>query len=146
MLLAQLPAINAALNATASVLLIFAYSAIRQKNILLHRRLMIAACCVSFVFLLLYILHKWYLWSATGSYNTHFSGSGLWRILYFVVLLTHVVFAAFLPLLVSLSLWRGLSSKFDKHRQIAKITFPIWLYVSLTGVLVYFMLYHWFAV
>lgn len=145
MILEHLPAVNAMLNATAAVLLLFAYRAIRRKNIRLHRSLMISAFCVSIAFLLVYLVHKWYLWSIFGSYNTHFTGTGGWRVLYFVILITHVSLAATIPILASITLKLGLDMKADKHRRIAKITLPIWLYVSLTGILTYFMLYQWFT-
>lgn len=143
--LALLPAINATLNAIATVLLLTAYRAIRQKKIRLHRGLMLGSFCVSMVFLALYLLHKWLLWKATGAFNTHFTGTGIWRPLYFILLISHVSLAATVPVLAVITLFRGLKMKVEKHRKIAKITFPIWLYVSITGVLVYFMLYQWFA-
>ncbi len=143
--LALLPAINATLNAFATILLVSAYRAIKQKKIRLHRALMLSAFCVSMAFLALYLLHKWLLWNATGSFNTHFTGTGFWRTFYFVLLVSHVVLAATIPVLSVITLFLGLKMKVEKHRKIAKITFPIWLYVSATGVLVYFMLYQWFA-
>jgi uncharacterized membrane protein YozB (DUF420 family) len=143
--LGQLPVVNAMLNTIATLLLLSAYAAIRRKNVRLHRWLMLSAFCVSVAFLTLYLVHKWYLWSLTGSYNTYFSGVGWWRTLYFVVLITHVLLAVVLPVLASITLFRGLNMKIDKHRFIAKITLPVWLYVSVTGVVVYFMLYQWFA-
>lgn len=143
--LALLPAINATLNAVATVLLITAYRAILRKKIRVHRGLMLGAFCVSMVFLALYLVHKWLLWKVTGSFNTHFTGTGIWRTLYFILLISHVTLAATVPVLSVITLFRGLKMKVEKHRKIAKITFPIWLYVSVTGVLVYFMLYQWFT-
>ena len=105
---------------------------------------MILAFVVSVVFLVCYLLHKYLLFVNTGSYNTTFSGEGMWRFIYFTILITHVILAAFVPVLALLTIRRGLVMNVEKHRKIAKITYPIWMYVSVTGVIVYFMLYHFF--
>ncbi len=140
----QLPALNAMLNALSTVLLLRGYSLIRSKQIEQHRRFMIAAFVVSIVFLACYLLHKWHLYTTTGAYNTTFSGTGVWRVLYLVLLFTHVTLAATVPVLALITINRGLNMRVDLHKKIAKITLPIWLYVSVTGVIVYFMLYQWF--
>jgi len=89
-------------------------------------------------------LHKWHLYTTTGAYNTTFSGTGVWRVLYLVLLFTHVTLAATVPVLALITINRGLNMRVELHKKIAKITLPIWLYVSVTGVIVYFMLYQWF--
>ena len=140
----QLPAMNAALNAVSTVLLLTGFRFIKQKRIPQHRAMMVSAFIVSMLLLAGYLLHKWHLYETTGSYNTTFQGEGVWRIMYFVVLISHILLAATVPFLAVITLFRGLKMNVAKHRRIAKITFPIWLYVSVTGVLVYFMLYQWF--
>jgi len=140
-----LPAINATLNAVSTVLLLLGYKFIRERNIEKHRRVMITAFVISVVFLACYLLHKWLLFQATGSFNTAFQGQGAWRAVYFTILITHVTLAACVPVLAIITIRRGLAMRIDPHRRIAKVTLPIWLYVSVTGVIVYFMLYHWFA-
>lgn len=142
----QLPVLNAVLNAISTVLLLTGYRLIRAKKIQQHRTVMITAFCVSSAFLASYLLHKWHLWETTGSYNTLFAGQGVWRPIYFSVLITHVALAITVPVLAIITIGRGLKMNVVMHRRIARITLPIWLYVSVTGVLVYFMLYQWFAV
>ena len=135
MTLSDLPALNASLNATAAVLLVVGYVLIRRGHVRRHRAVMIAACVVSAMFLASYLVYH----AGTGS--RPFPGQGPVRVVYFAILLTHVVLAAaVLPLaLITLSL--GLRARFDRHMAIARWTFPIWLYVSITGVIVYLMLY-----
>lgn len=135
MTLADLPALNAALNATAAVLLIVGYTLIRRGRIPQHRRVMIAAFCTSVLFLISYLVYHAHVGSK------HFPGHGLVRGVYLAILLTHTVLAAAVPPLALVTLWRGLSARYDRHRRIARWTLPIWLYVSVTGVVVYLMLY-----
>lgn len=144
-MLDQLPALNASLNAVSTVLLVLGLRHIKAKRIEQHRAMMLSAFVVSIVFLLCYLLHKWHLYTSTGTYNTAFQGQGMWRPIYFTLLISHVVLAATVPVLASITLFRGLKMRVERHRAIAKVTFPVWLYVSVTGVLVYFMLYQWFA-
>ncbi len=139
-----LPTINATLNSISVILLILGFREIKKKNIATHKKIMIAAFVVSVIFLICYLLHKYFLYVNTGSYNTTFSGEGIWRYIYFSILITHVILAAFVPVLAILTIRRGLQMDVEKHRKIAKITYPIWMYVSVTGVIVYFMLYHIF--
>lgn len=106
---------------------------------------MITAFILSIVFLGCYVLHKWHLVATTGSMNTAFRGTGAIRPVYFTLLITHVLLAATVPVLASITLFRGLKMDVIRHRRIARITLPVWLYVSVTGVIVYFMLYQWFA-
>lgn len=135
MSLSDLPALNATLNATSAVLLISGYLFIRRGHVRRHRACMIAACVVSALFLVSYVIYH----ANVGS--KPFPGQGPIRAVYFVILLTHIVLAAAVVPLVLITLARGLRARFDRHVAIARWTLPIWLYVSVTGVLVYLMLY-----
>ena len=132
----DLPTLNAALNATSAVLLTLGYRFIRRREIGAHRACMLAAFGVSVVFLVSYVTYH----VQVGS--VHFPGTGLIRGLYFAILLTHTILAALVPPLAVVTLTRALRGQFDRHRRLARWTFPIWLYVSVTGVVVYVMLYH----
>jgi uncharacterized membrane protein YozB (DUF420 family) len=132
----DLPSVNAALNATAAVLLVWGYTLIRRKRIQTHRKVMLAAFATSSVFLICYIVYH----VKVGS--VHFPKTGAIRTVYFSILGTHTLLAATVPVLAIITLNRGLGQRFDKHRKIARWTLPIWLYVSVTGVVVYLMLYH----
>lgn len=131
-----LPSINAFLNATAAVLLVWGYLLIRRKRIQTHRKVMTAAFVTSCLFLVCYVVYH----AQVGS--KHFPHTGALRTVYLSILGTHTVLAATVPVLAIITLRRGLAKRFDKHRRIAKWTLPIWLYVSVTGVIVYLMLYH----
>jgi uncharacterized membrane protein YozB (DUF420 family) len=133
---AILPSVNAVLNAIAAVLLVWGYTLIRRKRIEKHRKVMIAAFVVSSLFLVCYLVDH-YLAGIV-----RFRGTGLARTVYLSILGTHTVLAAAVPVLAIITLSRGLSKRFDRHRAIARWTLPIWLYVSVTGVVVYVMLYH----
>jgi uncharacterized membrane protein YozB (DUF420 family) len=133
--LSDLPALNAILNATAAILLVIGYSLIRAGRIRQHRAVMITACAVSTLFLTSYVIYH----ANVGS--KRFPGQGPIRLVYFTILLTHVVLAAAIVPLALITLLRGLRGRFDRHVAIARWTFPIWLYVSVTGVVVYLMLY-----
>ena len=135
MTLSDLPALNASLNATAGVLLVIGFTLIRRGRIRQHRAVMISACAVSTLFLTSYVIYH----ANIGS--RPFQGQGPIRIVYFSILITHVVLAAAVLPLAIITLSRGLRSRFDRHIAIARWTFPIWLYVSVTGVIVYLMLY-----
>jgi putative membrane protein len=132
---ADLPAVNATLNAAAAILLTVGYILIRRGRIAQHRAVMLTAFCTSVLFLTSYVVYH----AHAGS--KHFAGQGPIRLVYFGVLLTHTVLAATVPVLAIITLSRGLSARYDRHRAIARWTLPIWLYVSVTGVVVYFMLY-----
>ncbi len=132
----DLPSINAALNATAALLLIWGYMLIRRKRIHAHRKVMLAAFATSSLFLICYIVYH----AQVGS--VHFPKTGAIRTVYFTILITHTMLAATVPILAIITLRRGLTGRIDKHRKIARWTLPIWLYVSVTGVVVYLMLYH----
>ncbi len=131
----DLPAVNATLNATATCLLLYAYRLIRAGKREQHKKVMLAAVAVSALFLVCYLVYH----AEVGS--VPFQKQGLIRTVYFAILISHVILAAFVPVLAGVTLWRAYKGRFDRHRAIAKITFPIWLYVSVTGVLVYLMLY-----
>ena len=131
----DLPAVNATLNATSGVLLIVAYLLIRARRVEPHRRVMIAAFTTSSLFLICYLVYH----AQVGS--VPFTRQGLVRRLYFTILITHVTLAATVLPLAIITLTRGLKGRYPRHRAIARWTFPIWLYVSVTGVLVYVLLY-----
>ena len=135
MTVSDLPALNAALNATCAVLLVIGWTLIKRGRIRQHRAVMIAAVSTSALFLISYLIYH----AQVGS--VRFTGTGAIRTVYFTVLLTHTVLAAVIVPMVLITLSRGLSGKYDPHRRIARWTMPIWLYVSVTGVIVYLMLY-----
>jgi putative membrane protein len=135
-LLSLLPTLNAALNATSTVLLIVARRFIRRGRIDAHRRTMIAAFVTSCLFLVSYVVYH----AQIGS--RPFPGRGPIRVIYFTILITHVVLAAVIVPLVLVTLRRGLHRDDARHRAIARWTWPLWLYVSVTGVIIYGMLYH----
>lgn len=134
------PVINASLNGASTVLLLVGRWFISQRRIAAHRATMITAVVTSALFLTSYL----YYHAHVGS--VHFQGTGWSRPLYFTLLISHVLLAVVIVPMVLITLTRALRERFDRHRAIARWTFPLWLYVSVTGVLVYFMLYHWFAV
>jgi uncharacterized membrane protein YozB (DUF420 family) len=131
----DLPAVNATLNAIATVLLLIAYSFIRRRKIEAHRRTMLIAFGVSCVFLVCYLVYHYNVGSVK------FDKPGWVRTVYLVILLTHTVLAATVPFLAVITLRLGLKRQDARHRKIARWTFPIWLYVSVTGVVVYVLLY-----
>ena len=139
------PAVNATLNGTCAVLLLIGRRLIAQKRRQQHRAVMIAAVITSSLFLICYITYHALLQIYAHGAITRFQGTGLSRPVYFSILLSHTILAVVTVPLVLVTLSRGLRERFDKHRAIARWTFPIWLYVSVTGVLIYFMLYHWFT-
>jgi putative membrane protein len=132
----DLPSVNATLNATAAILLIWGYMLIRRKRIQTHRKVMIAAFITSSLFLICYVVYH----VQVGS--VRFPHTGPLRTLYLSILTTHTMLALTVPVLAIITLSRALRGRFDKHRRIARWTLPIWLYVSVTGVVVYLMLYH----
>ena len=131
-----LPTVNAALNAIAAVLLVWGYTLIRRKRVQTHRKVMPAAFATSCVFLVCYLIYHF------QAGVVRFPRTGAIRTVYLSILGTHTVLAAAVPVLAIITLRRGLTARYDKHRRIAHWTLPIWLYVSVTGVVVYFMLYH----
>jgi uncharacterized membrane protein YozB (DUF420 family) len=135
MTVTDLPALNASLNAISTVLLLTGYVFIRRGDRRRHKACMLAALTTSAMFLTSYVIYH----AQVGS--VPFKGTGWIRTVYFAVLIPHVILAAAIvpPILITAS--RGLSAKYDKHRRIARWTLPLWLYVSVTGVIVYLMLY-----
>jgi len=137
------PAVNASLNALSGVFLLTAYVFIKQKKIATHRRFMLAACTTSLLFLASYVTYH-YLKHLQGAAMTKFAGTGGWRTLYLTILTSHTILAVTIVPLAILSVYNGLKMRVPQHRRVARWTFPLWMYVSVTGVLVYFFLYHWF--
>lgn len=133
--ISYLPHVNACLNGTSAILLFSGYSFIRARNVLAHRACQIAALCVSLLFLASYLTYHYH----HGS--TRFLGTGLVRPIYFTVLMSHTILAIVIVPLVILTFYRAFRGDFSRHRRIARITLPLWLYVSITGVIVYLMLY-----
>jgi uncharacterized membrane protein YozB (DUF420 family) len=131
----QLPALNASLNALAGTLLAVGYAMIRAKRVAAHRACMLAAFGASTLFLISYLVYH----ANVGS--RPFPGQGLIRLVYFTILITHVALAAVILPLALLTLRRGLAAQYERHVRIARWTFPIWIYVSVTGVVIYLMLY-----
>jgi uncharacterized membrane protein YozB (DUF420 family) len=132
---ALLPSINALLNGTAAILLICGYTLIRRKRIDAHRRVMLTAFTVSCLFLVCYLVYHYEVGHVV------YQKTGIIRSVYLTLLTSHTVLAAAVPFLAVITLRRGLAARFDCHRRIARWTLPIWLYVSVTGVVVYLMLY-----
>lgn len=135
MSISDLPALNAILNATSAVFLISGYVLIRRGRVLPHKRCMISALVCSAFFLTSYVIYH----ANVGS--RPFTGTGVARVIYFAILVTHVVLAAAILPLALMTAARGLRSQFDRHVRIARWTLPLWLYVSVTGVIIYLMLY-----
>jgi uncharacterized membrane protein YozB (DUF420 family) len=133
------PAINATLNGASAVLLLIGRNFIKRGRMATHRAFMIAAVTTSTLFLISYL----YYHAHVGS--VRFQGQGWTRPVYFTILISHTILAAAIVPLVIITLSRALRGRFDRHRAIARWTFPLWLYVSVTGVVIYFMLYHWFT-
>ena len=131
----KLPHLNALLNATSGLLLLAGFYFISRRRITAHLRSMTAALVVSIIFLISYLFYHFH----HGS--TRFTGQGLVRPIYFFILLTHTILAAVIVPLIIVTLGRAWRGDFGRHRRIARITFPLWLYVSVTGVIVYLMLY-----
>jgi uncharacterized membrane protein YozB (DUF420 family) len=134
--LAALPTLNAVLNASAAVALLAGFVAIRQRRVAVHRACMLTAVALSVLFLASYLTYH----AQVGS--RPYLGGGWLRAVYFAILLTHTVLAVLIVPMVGTTLYRALRAQFTRHAGLARITYPIWLYVSVTGVVVYWMLYH----
>ncbi|MBS1272547.1 MAG: hypothetical protein MAGBODY4_01693 [Candidatus Marinimicrobia bacterium] len=132
----MLPAVNATLNGISAVLLTIGYILIRNGKWRIHKKVMLTAFGVSILFLISYLIYH------ANAGSTPFTGEGWVRPVYFAILITHIILAAVIVPLALITLFRGLRERFDKHRKIARWTLPIWLYVSVTGVIIYVMLYH----
>jgi len=137
---ADLPALNAGLNATATLLLVAGFLFIKAERKIAHRNCMAGAFLVSCVFLVTYVLHK----ILVHGVHTPFAGQGIWRAIYYPMLASHVILAMVIVPLILVTMTHAIRARYDRHRAWARWTFPLWLYVSVTGVLVYFMLYQWF--
>jgi uncharacterized membrane protein YozB (DUF420 family) len=135
-----LPAVNASLNATSGICLFIGWRLIKQRRIAAHRRFMLAACTASLVFLALYVLNHYLRHGVV----TKFTAAGIIRPIYFAILISHTILAITIVPLAIVTVRNGLKMRVQQHRRIARITFPMWMYVSITGVLVYFFLYQWF--
>ena len=136
----DLPALNAGLNATATVLLLAGFAFIKSDRKIAHRNCMATAFVVSCVFLTTYVLHK----ILVHGVHTPFGGAGAWKTFYYCMLTSHVILAIVIVPLILVTISHAVRARYDRHRAWARWTLPIWLYVSVTGVLVYFMLYQWF--
>ncbi len=132
----DLPTLNALLNTTSAVLLVSGYRLIRQGRRDAHKKAMTAALAVSALFLASYLVYH----AQVGSVK--FQKTGWIRPVYFSILLSHTILAACVAPMALVTVWRAWKGRFDKHRRLARITLPLWLYVSVTGVIVYLMLYH----
>lgn len=128
-----LPRLNAIINATCTILLITSFYFIKRKNIRVHKILNVSALILSSLFLVSYIIFH------SAGHETKFGGEGSIRYLYFFILITHIIFAAIVLPLILLSFYRGMKMQVEKHRKLVRWTFPLWLYVTITGVLVYLM-------
>lgn len=133
-LIERLPLANATINGTTAVLLVAGFLAIKSKRIVLHRRIMTASLVLSVMFLLCYVTYH------STHESTPFGGVGTIRSVYYFILTSHIVLSAVIVPMVLFSYTRALSQRFDKHRRLARITLPIWLYVAITGVVVYVMI------
>ncbi|MGH0032735.1 MAG: DUF420 domain-containing protein [Myxococcota bacterium] len=132
-----LPAVNACLNATAGVLLVWGRRLARRREIARHRRVMLGAFAVSSLFLAFYLAHK----VSRNFENTTFHAEGLAKAAYLLLLASHVVLATAVPFLAIALIALGLRERFETHRRLARVAWPIWMYVSVTGVLIYVLLY-----
>lgn len=138
-----LPAVNASLNALATGLLLAGFMAIRQRRQQFHKRLMVTAFAVSTLFLACYLVYHFELHQHTGEAGRKFLGQGWIRPVYYFILISHVLLAMLVAVLAPVTLAWGWMQHWDRHRRWAKLTFPLWLYVSVTGVVIYGLLYHW---
>ena len=135
----SLPTLNACLNGTATILLTAGFIFIKNGREKSHRACMISAFAVSVIFLFFYVLHKWLVQGV----HTPFGGEGTWRSIYYTMLVTHIILAILIVPLVLTTLSLAIRGKRDRHKSWARWTFPIWYYVSVTGVLIYLFLYVW---
>lgn len=134
----MLPTLNASLNALSALLLLIGYILVRRRKLDAHRNVMLAACVTSTLFLISYLIYH----ALVGS--VRFTGQGWVRSLYFSILLSHTILATAVVPLAIYSVVKGLGGKFEQHRRVSRWTFPVWMYVSVTGVLVYLFLYQWY--
>ncbi|MDX1969357.1 MAG: DUF420 domain-containing protein [Planctomycetaceae bacterium] len=140
---ARLPAVNASLNGLATILLIAGYIAIKRGDRNAHRNIMLTAFGTSVAFLMCYLTYHYALHHYTGESGKKFTGTGLIRPVYFTILISHVLLAVPVAVLACVTIYRGLRGQWQQHRRIARLTYPLWLYVAITGVVIYGLLYHW---
>jgi len=140
---AALPAVNASLNAVATVLLLTGYARIRRGRVREHALAMVGAFVTSVVFLVCYLTYHAALHHYTGLSGRKFLGTGWIRPVYFAILISHVVLAVPVAVMALVTLFRAWRQDWIRHRRLARVTFPIWVYVSVTGVIIYGLLYHW---
>jgi uncharacterized membrane protein YozB (DUF420 family) len=139
MTIQDLPTLNASLNSIAAFLLLSGYIAIKKNKKILHRNFMISALVVSAVFLTSYLIYHYHVPSKK------FPDLGWIKTVYLLILVPHIILAAVMVPMILKTFWHAYRQDWEKHKKIARLTFPIWMYVSVTGVIVYFMLYHWFV-
>lgn len=135
----DLPGLNASLNSVAAVLLLCGYISIKFDKRELHKYLMSMALLVSMAFLTSYLIYHFHVPSKK------FPDIGLIKSLYLLILIPHIILAAAMVPMILKTFWHAFRGEWEKHRKIARLTFPIWMFVSITGVIIYFMLYHWYA-
>ena len=140
MSVSDLPALNAGLNAISTLLLLAGFVFIKSERKIAHRNCMVGAFSVSCVFLITYVLHK----ILVKGVHTPFGGEGFLKPLYYGMLISHIILAIVIVPLILVTMSHAIKGRFEKHRAWARWTFPLWFYVSVTGVLIYFMLYQWF--
>lgn len=135
----DLPTLNASLNFVAGMLLLSGYIAIKKNQKIIHRNFMISALLVSAAFLTSYLIYHYHVPSKK------FPDIGFMKTIYLLILVPHIILAAVMVPMILKTFWHAYKQDWEKHKKIAKVTFPIWMYVSVTGVIIYFMLYHWYA-
>jgi uncharacterized membrane protein YozB (DUF420 family) len=140
----DLPTINASLNGLSAVFLTIGYILIKRGRKDAHRNCMVAALITSTIFLVCYVTYHELLRRTTGSHGTPFSGQGIIRTVYFTILISHIILAvAIVPMVITTVVY-AIRKRWESHKRVARWTWPIWMYVSVTGVIVYVMLYHLF--
>ena len=140
MSVSDLPALNATLNSISTLLLAAGFVFIKSERKTAHRNCMVGAFIVSCIFLVCYVLHK----ILVQGVHTPFGGEGFWRAFYYGMLISHIILAIAIVPLILVTMAHAIKGRFERHRAWARWTFPLWFYVSVTGVLIYFMLYEWF--
>jgi putative membrane protein len=136
----QLPAFNAFFNALATICLVTGFVFVKKKNLIAHKWSMITALFFSAIFLVGYLVYHY------NHGGTKFPELGWIKTVYLLILIPHIILAAVMVPMILLTFYRAFRQNWDGHKKIARITFPIWLYVSVTGVIIYFMVYHWFRI
>ena len=139
MQLQDLPSLNASLNAVSAALLLSGFVAIKRGNKELHKKLMVSALLVSTAFLTSYLIYHF------NFPTKKFPDLGWIKTVYYLILFPHIILAVVMVPMILKTFWHAFRGEWEKHKKIARLTFPIWMYVSVTGVIVYFMLYHWFV-